>query len=63
MRKPEKYWPDIGVFLNWKDLEHNSKLTYNHESSSIGGAIIKKELSASGVSLSCRVVNISLANK
>ena len=57
-------WPKfIFVFLNWKDLEQNLKLTYNHESLTLGGAIIKKELSASGVTLSCRVVNISLANK
>ena len=57
-------WPKIiSVFLNWKDLQHNLKLTYNNESSSIDGAIIKKGLSASGVSLSCRVANISLANK
>ena len=31
----------IGVFMNWKDLEHNLKLTYNHESSALSGAIIK----------------------
>ena len=53
----------IFVFLNWKNLEQNSKLTYNHESSRLDGAIIKKQLSATGVTLSCRVVNISLANK
>ena len=53
----------IGVFLNWKYLEQNLKLTYNHESSTIGEAIIEKELSANGVTLSCRVVNISPTNK
>ena len=57
-------WPKfIGVFLNWKYLEQNLKLTYNHESSTLGGAIIEKELSANGVTLSCRVVNISPTNK
>ena len=53
----------IGVFLNWKYLEQNLKLTYNHESSTIGGANIEKKLSANGVTLSCRVVNISPTNK
>ena len=53
----------IGVFLNWKYLEQNLKLTYNHESSTIGGVNIEKKLSANGVTLSCRVVNISPTNK
>ena len=57
-------WPKcIFVFLSWKVLEQNLKLTHNHKSSILGGAIIKKELSASGITLSCRVVNISVANK
>ena len=57
-------WPKcVFVFLNRKDLEQSSKILFNHESLTIGGAIIKTELSASGVTLSCRVVNISRANK
>ena len=47
-------WPKfIGVFVNRKYLEQNLKLTYNHESSTLGGAIIKTELLASGVTLTC----------
>ena len=41
-----------GRIFELKDLEQNLKLTCNHESSTLGGAIIKKELSAGGVTLS-----------
>ena len=35
-------WPKcIGIELNWKNLEQNSEVTYNHESSTLGWAVIK----------------------
>ena len=39
-------WPKwTGIELDWKNLEQNSELIYNHESSTLGWAIIKNRTS------------------